>query len=505
MLVRTMPVRRCLLLVLAVLLVAVPLAAGAPAASDDRSGYELVDGGLFPPPVAAAPASVTRALVAGPAIAYVSPPIASAGTNTTITITGTGFGPSTPAADVGFVSASGVYWASGCTNTVNPNGILSWSDTAIVVRVPSGLGATGAREAASSGGLVVVTGTGQESAPFPFAVSFGVAGRRWAAPPVFSVNDNCPGVPGGADAVRRAVATWNTALPETFQIACSGTSNRTEAAKDGVSLIAWGPSGAIRYYYENDTIVEADIILSTSYAWTAGDAGGSVYGIEPVTLRDLAFCLGVAWLDGTEPQGPSDASKASCRYRADTLGNMNLVQLSPADRAAANYLYGSGDANPPLLAAAFTADPLAGPAPLAVQFHGTSLGGATGSAWDFGDGETSTRRDPAHTYAEPGNYTVALTASAPGYPDDTIRAVKRIGVTGPPVVAVPGGAGVPTSTAGDGLCDDVNGNGRRDFNDVVLYFNQLSWITGNEPIACFDCNGNGRVDFADVVLLFNNL
>ncbi|HIH02335.1 MAG TPA: PKD domain-containing protein [Methanoregulaceae archaeon] len=501
-----MPVRRCLPLLLAALLLAAPLAgAAAPAAADTRSGYELADGGAVPPPVTAAPARVARALAGGPAIAAVSPPIASAGTNTTITITGTGFGAQGSRSDVGFPSAGGVYWASGSTNAVNPDDIVSWSDTEIVVRVPNGLGAGGSRETASSGGLRVVTDANRTSAPFPFAVSFGVAGRRWAAPPVFLVNDNCPGVAGGADAVRRAVASWNAALPPDFRINCSGASNATEAARDGQSLIAWGPSGSITYWYENSTIVEADIILSTSYAWTAGDAGGSVYGIEPVTLRNLAFCLGIAWLDGIEPQGPSDAAKASCRYRTDGLGNMNLVALSPADRAAADYLYGGGDTNPPLLAAAFAADPIAGPAPLTVRFGDASLGGATGRAWYFGDGGTSTERNPAHTYAAPGTYTIALTASAPGYPSDTIRAVERIAVGGTAVLAVPGGAGIPTSTANDGQYDDVNGNGRKDFADVVVYFNQMTWIAANEPVGAFDFNANGRVDFADVVWLFNHL
>ena len=51
----------------------------------------------------------------------------------------------------------------------------------------------------------------------------------------------------------------------------------------------------------------------------------------------------------------------------------------------------------------------------------------------------------------------------------------------------------------------MNGNGRRDFADVVLYFNQMTWIAANEPVECFDCNGNGRIDFADVVWLFNHL
>jgi len=42
------------------------------------------------------------------------------------------------------------------------------------------------------------------------------------------------------------------------------------------------------------------------------------------------------------------------------------------------------------------------------------------------------------------------------------------------LLAVPGGAGVPTDTDADGRYDDVNGNGRADFADVVLYFNQMA-------------------------------
>ena len=75
----------------------------------------------------------------------------------------------------------------------------------------------------------------------------------------------------------------------------------------------------------------------------------------------------------------------------------------------------------------------------------------------------------------------------------------------PGVVTVPGGTGAPGDTNGDGLCEDLNGNGRKDFADVVLYFNQMSWIAANEPVLRFDFNNNGRIDFADVVWLFNSL
>ena len=95
------------------------------------------------------------------------------------------------------------------------------------------------------------------------------------------------------------------------------------------------------------------------------------------------------------------------------------------------------------------------------------------------------------------------TYNSVGNPSTWVNITARTPTAG--VVTVPGGAGLPTDPNGDGLYEDVNGNGRTDFADVVLYFNQMTWIAGNEPLAAFDYNGNGRIDFADVVWLFNNL
>ncbi|WP_243670020.1 PKD domain-containing protein [Methanoculleus chikugoensis] len=41
--------------------------------------------------------------------------------------------------------------------------------------------------------------------------------------------------------------------------------------------------------------------------------------------------------------------------------------------------------------------------------HRRSAGGATSWSWNFGDGGTSTERNPAHTYTDEGIYTVTLT------------------------------------------------------------------------------------------------
>ncbi|MFA7199084.1 MAG: PKD domain-containing protein [Methanoculleus sp.] len=72
--------------------------------------------------------------------------------------------------------------------------------------------------------------------------------------------------------------------------------------------------------------------------------------------------------------------------------------------------------------ASFTADPTAGPAPLTVRFTDTSSNSPSSWLWTFGDGNTSTERNPVHTYTLPGNHTVTLSvdgglsaATLPGY------------------------------------------------------------------------------------------
>ncbi len=73
------------------------------------------------------------------------------------------------------------------------------------------------------------------------------------------------------------------------------------------------------------------------------------------------------------------------------------------------------------------------------------------------------------------------------------------------LVPLPGFTNPPTDPDGDCLYEDLNGNARKDFNDVVLMFNQMQWIAANEPVSAFDFNGNGRIDFNDIVKLFGEI
>lgn len=59
---------------------------------------------------------------------------------------------------------------------------------------------------------------------------------------------------------------------------------------------------------------------------------------------------------------------------------------------------------------------------------------ATSYAWEFGDGETSTEKDPTHTYAALGSYNVKLTAKADGgedsYTEEITLEAKSIVIDG---------------------------------------------------------------------------
>jgi PKD repeat protein len=49
-----------------------------------------------------------------------------------------------------------------------------------------------------------------------------------------------------------------------------------------------------------------------------------------------------------------------------------------------------------------------GRAPLTVTFSDLSFNDPSGWYWDFGDGNTSTVKNPVHTFEGPGVYTVSL-------------------------------------------------------------------------------------------------
>jgi len=91
-----------------------------------------------------------------------------------------------------------------------------------------------------------------------------------------------------------------------------------------------------------------------------------------------------------------------------------------------------------------------------------------------------------------------------GESGDPIDATAREGVlvTGPPTVT---GGSAPTDPDGDGLYEDLNGNGRLDYEDIEILFSNFDAdsVTMNE--SAYDFNENGQLDFDDIVDLYEEV
>ncbi|MFD1634039.1 alkaline phosphatase PhoX [Haloplanus ruber] len=87
---------------------------------------------------------------------------------------------------------------------------------------------------------------------------------------------------------------------------------------------------------------------------------------------------------------------------------------------------------------------------------------------------------------------------------NAIDAQTRRGVlvTGPPTVA---GGSAPTDVDGDGFFEDLNGNGRLDYEDIQILFDNFDADSVTMNKSAYDFNENGRLDFDDIVSLYEDI
>jgi PKD repeat protein len=119
-------------------------------------------------------------------------------------------------------------------------------------------------------------------------------------------------------------------------------------------------------------------------------------------------------------------------------------------------LYGEGHSTRPRLISTgtipnieFFADIRAGDLPLTVKFHDYTSGDPSVWLWHFGDGATSTEKDPVHTYSTVGYYNTTLTAEN-AFGSHTLTRAHHIRVGNPEMLSTPGQQPVtmPEITAG---------------------------------------------------------
>jgi PKD repeat protein len=197
------------------------------------------------------------------------------------------------------------------------------------------------------------------------------------------------------------------------------------------------------------TGLDTDMLIGALYTWTPSHAPVNLAFTQPETFggsgfpaekMDHAFVTesGPTWATGPQPLG-----KRISEFVLDAAGGLvagptPLVEYDGVGKATACGLtagpdglyftdlyrdvgYASAiDRGANVLrvrfvgVADFTTDVDAGEAPLFVRFTDTStVPSASAWRWEFGDGRTSTARNPTHVYAAPGHYAVRLRVTGP--------------------------------------------------------------------------------------------
>ena len=164
-------------------------------------------------------------------------------------------------------------------------------------------------------------------------------------------------------------------------------------------------------------VVQFDASSSTgpidSYSWDFGD-GQSGTGLTPVHTYTAPGTYTVELII----TGPGGTSSTSAVVSA-------TEPIAPPEAAFEIVLLGSS-------------------APLEVQFINQTSGESLTFSWDFGDGQSSTERDPLHTFVVPGSYIVRLIVQGPGGTDSAERTIE---VSSPPAVEASFTVNPPGGTA----------------------------------------------------------
>ncbi|WP_226011177.1 hypothetical protein [Halomicrobium salinisoli] len=134
--------------------------------------------------------------------------------------------------------------------------------------------------------------------------------------------------------------------------------------------------------------------------------------------------------------------------------------------------------------------------PVDIEIHSDDTFVTTSGAFGW-DGRATYEYRPQ----QPGNYTVTVTDARTGITAGESVEVRQA----PEPPASPVANATPTDPDGDGLYEDLNGNGEIDYDDVVSYFENVENDALADHVDAYDYNGNGEIDYADLVALFEQV
>jgi YVTN family beta-propeller protein len=158
-------------------------------------------------------------------------------------------------------------------------------------------------------------------------------------------------------------------------------------------------------------IAVSGVLAAPVTNFSASPASGSM----PLTVNftDQSAGSPVAW-KWTFGDGSNSTTEKNPVHTYNKSG-LYSVTLTTSNANGSNTLAKTGYiAVSNSLVAAFSASPTSGSAPLNVSFTDQSTGSPAAWTWAFGDGNTSTEKNPVHVYNKTGQYTVSLTVNNSG-------------------------------------------------------------------------------------------
>lgn len=165
--------------------------------------------------------------------------------------------------------------------------------------------------------------------------------------------------------------------------------------------------------------IGADASLTGKLAKIAANTGGAFDAVtDPSALATALPAVQVVGIKSVDIDGTavtlSPIGTFDKKITGITAGNVKTVNVTvTADDGT--VAIASIDLNGVGVAVAdFSADSTMGMEPFSVNFTNLSGGGVSTYSWDFGDGNVSTDKNPAHTYAAQGIYSVSLTSVGDG-------------------------------------------------------------------------------------------
>jgi PKD repeat protein len=148
-------------------------------------------------------------------------------------------------------------------------------------------------------------------------------------------------------------------------------------------------------------------------------------------VQDPIAALRVRW--DWEADGEWDTEFASAKTATHFYASTDprTIRLEVLDTAGLRGSVSQRATFSAPLSCIVTAIPLAGAAPLAIDFASVAFGGtgAYGFKWRFGDGVTSAEQNPSHTFSEAGTFEAVFTLTDAGLPGQACRDTARVVVS----------------------------------------------------------------------------